>query len=74
MSLKNEQYHSLYRTREFLRDLFTVDKYPKTRKEMRARASSCLRHFPCLAENGEPIFSGDDFDCPNIARTNEMKE
>lgn len=60
MSLRYEQYRSLMITREFLRSLLTVKDYPKTKKEMRERASACLRHFPYLHENGQPIWSQDD--------------
>lgn len=66
MSIKSEQYRSLIQTQQFLRDLLTIDKYPKTKKEMRDRAYSCLRHFPFLDERGEPQFSRDDFECPKI--------
>jgi hypothetical protein len=57
MSLRHEQYQALLRTREFLQDLLTAEKYPRTRKEMRFRVSKCLRHFPFLDEKGEPMFS-----------------
>jgi hypothetical protein len=66
MSLKYEQYRALYATQQFLQDLLTVDKYPKTKKEMRERAYRCLKHFPYLDKTGEPIFSRDDFECPVI--------
>lgn len=66
MSLKYEQLCALVRTKEFLQDLLTVDKYPKTKKEMRDRVYRCLRHFPYLDETGEPQFSKDDFECPKI--------
>jgi hypothetical protein len=61
MSLKYEQYHSLKKTQSFLRDLLFTDTRPKTVKELKARAYSCLRHFPHLKENGEPMFSQDNF-------------
>lgn len=66
MSIKSEQFYSLVKTQEFLRDLLTVDQYPKTKKEMRDRAYRCLRHFPYLKDTGEPMFSRDDFECPKI--------
>jgi hypothetical protein len=31
-------------------------------KELRERASSALRHFPFLTEQGEPMWSQDEFD------------
>lgn len=61
MSLRFEQYHALKKTQQFLRDIYDPAKRPKTVKEWRLRASSCLRHFPFLKEDGEPIFSKDDF-------------
>lgn len=61
MSLKYEQYHSLKKTQNFLRDLLSTDTRPKTVKELKDRAYSCLRHFPHLKENGEPMFSRDNF-------------
>lgn len=62
MSIKIEQYRSLILTKIFLYDLLTVDKYPRTKKEMRDRAMSCLRHFPLLEPNGNPMFSRDNIE------------
>lgn len=61
MSLRFEQYHSLLKTRDFLRDLLDPKRAPKTRKEMKSRVSGCLRHFPFLEKNGKPMFSNDKF-------------
>ena len=61
MSLRYEQYRSLLITRDFLRELLTVDGYPKTKREMRERAYRCLRHYPFLDEQGEPYWSQDEF-------------
>jgi len=61
MSLRYEQYAALKFTRKFLSDLLTVELYPKTRKEMRERVLTCLRHFPFLFENGQPMWSKDSF-------------
>jgi hypothetical protein len=66
MSLRYEQCYALYKTRNFLRDLLDSSARPKTVKELKARAYSCLRHFPFLDERGAPIFSRDDFECPVI--------
>jgi len=60
MSLRNEQYNSLRKTREFLRLLMTPQR-PKRAKEIKEMAYSCLRHFPFLTENGEPMWSQDPF-------------
>ena len=62
MSLRYEQYNSLKITRELLFDLLEVKRYPKTKKEMRRRASACLKHFPPLSPtSGQPLWSRDDF-------------
>ena len=61
ISLRYEQYNSLKVTQRFLCDLLTVDQYPKTKREMRERASRCLRHFPFLYESGQPMWSKDEF-------------
>jgi hypothetical protein len=66
MSLKNEQYRSLYYTRELLCDLLTPKARPKTVAQMKARVKRCLRHFPPLDETGAPMFSQDGFECPPI--------
>ena len=64
MSLRYEQYRALRRTREFLRDLLHPSTRPKTVKDLRGRASACLRHFPFLEESGKPMFSQDEFKSP----------
>lgn len=74
MSLRYENYYALYKTREFLRDLLSTDTRPKTVKELKDRAYSCLRHYPFLKENGEPIFSKDDFPCPPIKNYEQKPE
>ena len=61
MSLRFEQEASLLMTREFLLDLLTTNTRPKTVKELKARAKRCLRHYPPLDVDGNPIFSNDDF-------------
>jgi hypothetical protein len=66
MSLRYEQQNALVKTQRLLRDILTVDGYPKTKKEMRERAYRCLKHFPFLDEYGAPMFSRDDFECPKI--------
>ena len=60
MSLRYEQYRALMTTRNFLRDLLTVEKYPKSKGEMRRRVHSCLRHYPYLYPTGQPMWSKDD--------------
>ena len=60
MSLRYEQYDSLRKTKEFLRELL-ASKKRWTKKELREKAYSCLRHYPCLHDTGQPIFSRDEF-------------
>jgi len=60
MSLKYEQKRALKQSRDFLRELLTVDGFPKSKKELRQRASNCLRHFPFLDKDNNPIWSNDD--------------
>lgn len=71
MSLKFEQYNSLVKTQKFLRDLLYTDTRPKKVSELKERAYRCLRHFPHLKENGEPMWSQDDFPCPKIQLIHE---
>ena len=66
MSLRYEQLNSLVKTQKFLRDLLYTDTRPKKVSELKERAYRCLRHFPHLKENGEPMWSQDDFPCPKI--------
>jgi len=61
MSLRYEQHRALKRSRDLLCDLLEPSRRPKTVKELRSRASACLRHFPFLQESGEPMWSQDDF-------------
>ena len=66
MSLRYEQYHSLWKTRKFLRDLLHHSTRPKKVSDIEDRAYSCLRHFPFLDAKGKPMFSEDDFECPDL--------
>jgi hypothetical protein len=62
VSLRYEQRRALLKARDLLRDLLHPSTRPKTVKELRGRASSALRHFPFLTEEGEPMWSQDDFE------------
>jgi hypothetical protein len=73
MSLRSEQQYALYKTRNFLRDLLDSSTRPKTVKELKDRAYSCLRHFPFLDERGNPMWSQDEFPCPVIEKYDEKK-
>lgn len=46
MTLPNERRMAVLRTEDFLKDLLNPVKTPRVPKEIRARASACLRHFP----------------------------
>ena len=60
VSLRYEQYWSLKQTKNFLYYLLnSTAKF--TKKELRNRASMCLKHFPTLNEHGKPYFSLDGF-------------
>ena len=61
MSLRYEQYHALKKTQAFLRDLLFTETRPKKASELKERAHRCLRHFPCLDDDGKPMFSQDGF-------------
>jgi hypothetical protein len=60
MSLRCEQRRALLLTREFLGDLvgYRGKRWPNPL--LRDRASRCLRHFPFLAADGEPLWSLDE--------------
>jgi hypothetical protein len=57
MSLKREQYQALQRSRQLLYELLDSKTRPKRVSELRDRVARCLKHFPPLDENGEPLFS-----------------
>ena len=59
MSLRYEQRRALQATREFLRQLLVPGKR-WTKTDLRRCAYGCLRHFPYLQANGEPIWSQDE--------------
>jgi hypothetical protein len=65
MSLRFEQEASLLMTREFLLDLLNTSTRPKTVKDLKERARRCLRHYPPLTQDGEPMFSNDGFSLDN---------
>lgn len=72
MTLPPERKSALKRTRQFLRAILDPSeskKYPKfwTRKELRRRASACLKHFPADFHIDElsrkaPEIMGDNWD------------
>lgn len=67
MSLRIEQYRALKITKEFLFEMLDPKKTPRVPGDVRRRASRCLRHYPALSENGEPIFSKDSYGIEHIA-------
>ena len=46
MTLPNEWFISMRKNRQFLFDLLDPTKTPKVPKDIRKRASECLKHFP----------------------------
>jgi len=44
---------------------------PGVPRRVRMRAGCVLRHFPMLADNGEPMFSRDEFPCPSLRKEPE---
>lgn len=46
MTLPNERRMAVLRTEQFLKDLLIPELTPRVPKEIRQRASDCLRHFP----------------------------
>lgn len=68
MSLKSEQCRALKYTREFMLDLINPSFSLRRAKDIRKRASQCLRHFPFLDENGCPMWGGDVDQLPVMMR------
>jgi len=50
MTLPNEWFISMRKNREFLFELLNPGKTPRVSKEVRKRASECLKHFPMQHE------------------------
>jgi hypothetical protein len=50
MTLPNEWFISMKKNRQFLFDLLNPNITPKVPKEIRKRASECLKHFPMQPE------------------------
>ncbi|MDB4330469.1 hypothetical protein N9948_01975 [bacterium] len=50
MTVPSERTRSAQKTERFLYDLLDPKKTPRVSKEVRARASACLRHFPRLTD------------------------
>lgn len=46
MTLPDERYRSLVHTKQFLMELLDPAKTPRVPKDIRRRASACLRHWP----------------------------
>lgn len=46
MTLPDERYNALLRSRDFLRDLLDPKKTPRVPKAVRTQAYYCLKHFP----------------------------
>ena len=50
MTLPDERYNSVIRTREFLQDLIDSKKTPRIPNSIRQQALWCLRHYPNIYE------------------------
>jgi hypothetical protein len=61
MTLPNEWFISMRKNREFLFELLNPEKTPKVPKEVRKRASECLKHFPMKPEIDEIESIYNDF-------------
>jgi hypothetical protein len=59
MSRRREQRRSLLYSREFFRWLLE-NNTRWTKEQLRQEAYHCLRHFPYLQANGEPLWSQDE--------------
>jgi hypothetical protein len=46
MTLPDERYRAVKQAEQLLKDLCDPSKTPRVPKEIRARASGCLRHYP----------------------------
>jgi hypothetical protein len=53
MTLPNEWFISIRKNREFLFELLNPGKTPRVSKEVRKKASECLKHFPMKHEIDE---------------------
>jgi hypothetical protein len=46
MTLPDERYRAVKQTEQLLKDLCNASKTPRVPKDIRQRASGCLRHYP----------------------------
>lgn len=53
MTIPIEEYNSLCNTMKFLYELLDPSKTPKVPKEIRNKASMCLRHYPDIIKLSE---------------------
>lgn len=53
MTVPIEEYNSLCNTMKFLYELLDPSKTPKVPKEIRNKASMCLRHYPTILRISE---------------------
>ena len=61
MSLRYEQYRALKMTQDFLRKINNSYLKDLNKRELQDEARRCLHHFPFLHDNGQPIWSRDEF-------------
>jgi len=50
MSLPEEEKHALEQTKNFLFDLLDPKKTPRVPRDVRKRASRCLKHYPIVID------------------------
>lgn len=59
MSQRTKQYNSLKRTYRLLMDLRIPKNSPGVPLEIRSKAFRCIKNFPPLDDEGQPIFAPD---------------
>lgn len=72
MTMPDERYRALLRSRDFLRDLLDPKKTPRVPKDIRKQAYWCLRHFPYDYQL-EMIAEALPEDFENADKTNRRK-
>jgi len=73
MSLRFEQRRALLMAFRLMVDLLHPSTRPRTVREMRERARAAIKHFPPLDENGEPMWSQDEFRTPGANTATHRK-
>ena len=79
MTLPDERYRAVLMGERFLKDLCDPSKTPRVPKEIRARASSVLRHFPSQYDmercvEGSMVFAKQLDPLYKMVKQHEMSE